>query len=167
MTTRAVQTGGRPRGRAVFMAALTTFVLSAAAFKTTRHARDDRDRLQGKWQVVDARARFGAEPAMDLKDVAGSWTIVVAGDTLTMHDLGTDDSVATYTFVLDTSVSPRRIGMHSQAPATAMTRSGIYRVGIDTLWFALPIEQWSDRPVPPRNFADSNALALILTRSKH
>lgn len=130
-------------------------------------AAGDHDALQGSWQVVDARGRVGAETATVLTDIVAHGTIVFVGNKLTMRDVGGgEDSSSTFAFTLDTLASPRHIDLVGEGSSDGNKWNGIYRIDGDSLWIALPIEHFSDRPVRPVDFGGSNSMELLLKRRR-
>jgi uncharacterized protein (TIGR03067 family) len=135
----------------------------SAQLRTADRVRGDRDALQGGWRV----AALGGDTATGLVGIIGKGTIVVTGDTVVMRDIGNGENVSSrYTFSLDTLPSPHRIDLVDGGSSGGSRWSGIYRIVADTLTLALPIEHWSDRPVPPADFGGPNTLVLILKREK-
>jgi uncharacterized protein (TIGR03067 family) len=146
------------------MACAVTIGISACAHASA----GDQKALQGSWQVVDARARLGSDTATALEDIAGHGTIIFVGNKVTLRDVGNGrDSSSTFAFTLDAAASPRRIDMIGEGPSQGNRWIGIYRIAGDSLQLALPIEHWTDRPVPPIDFGASNTMALILRRERH
>jgi uncharacterized protein (TIGR03067 family) len=139
------------------MACAMTLGLSAASVV---HA-GDQEALQGSWRVSDARIRLDSGPALDFSQSHG--TLVFIDDKVTMRDVGMGDSSVTFTFTLDTSVSPRRINLAGNA---GFTWAGIYRITGDSVRVTLPVEHWNDRPVPPTDFGAPNTTTLILNRER-
>ena len=124
----------------------------------------DRTALQGTWRVVDARARMSNEPAMIIDGLVDRGTVEFAGDTVTIRQLANADW-ARYEFRLDTITSPRRILLSDRAAADGGRWTGLYRISRDTLRLSLPVEHFSDRPVPPADFNAPNTAAYILVRA--
>lgn len=124
----------------------------------------DLDALQGRWRVIDARARMSNEPAMIIDGVHDRGTVEFSGDTIRLRQLASDDAV--YTFTLDTVASPRRIRMINAKVADSAKWTGIYRISGDTLRLSLPVEHFSNRPVPPTGFNAPNTAAYILKRDR-
>jgi uncharacterized protein (TIGR03067 family) len=142
---------------------LTALVAVAGAWGRTTPA--DQDVLQGTWRVVDARARMSNEPAMIIDGLIDRGTIEFAGTRVTMRQLGESD-FASYDFTLDTLASPRRLRMIDLAARDSARWTGIYRVSRDTLRLSLPIEHYSNRPVPPAGFNSPNTVAYTFKRDR-
>src|SRR6185436_1784534 len=123
----------------------------------------DLDALRGSWRVIDARARMSNEPGMIIDGLVDRGTVEFSGDTITMRQLGNTD-LASYAFVLDTVASPRRIRMVDSTTPGGVRWTGIYKITGDTLRLSLPIEHFSDRPVPPASFNAPNTAAYIFKR---
>ena len=105
------------------------------------------------------------EPAMIIDGMVDRGTIEFAGNRVTMRELGHAD-VATFEFTLDTLVSPRRIRMIDPSTADSARWTGIYRLSGDTLRLSLPIEHYSDRPIPPPSFNAPNTVAYTFRRDR-
>jgi uncharacterized protein (TIGR03067 family) len=125
----------------------------------------DQEALQGVWHVAQWTARNVGQAPITLGDTVDLGTITFAGNEVTMRIIGLGDSHS-FTFTLDTLASPRRIRLVGEGSIKGDQWSGIYRVGGDSLRLALPIEHWTDRPVPPTDFTASNTMAVSLTRAK-
>jgi uncharacterized protein (TIGR03067 family) len=123
----------------------------------------DRDALDGRWRVADARARMSNEPAMLIDGMVGTGSVEFSRDTIRMRSLGHGD-VLTYSFTLDSAASPRRIRMVDAAAPDSGRWVGLYRVNGDTLRLSLPIEHFGNRPTPPTAFNAPNTAAYIFTR---
>lgn len=120
----------------------------------------DRETLQGRWEVSDARARLDSQPVVDESKYHG--TMVFTGNKVTMQILSFGDTSVTVAFTLDTTASPRRINLAQDGG----TWAGVYRIMGDSLRVALPIEHWTDHPVPPTHFGASNTMTYILRRER-
>jgi uncharacterized protein (TIGR03067 family) len=125
--------------------------------------RNDFEKLQGRWRIADARARMSNEPAMIIDGLVDRGTIEFTGNTVTMRQLPHVD-LASFTFTLDTLVSPRRLRMIDATAADSARWTGIYRITGDTLRLSLPISHSSNNPVPPAGFNAPNTAAYILRR---
>ena len=125
----------------------------------------DQETLQGIWRVTDARARMSNEPAMIIDGMVDVGTVEFSGDTIVMRQLGHGD-VMTYRFTLDARAVPRRIRMVDPGAADSGRWVGIYSVSGDTLRLSLPIEHFSDRPIPPPSFNAPNTAAYTLRRDR-
>jgi uncharacterized protein (TIGR03067 family) len=121
--------------------------------------------LQGTWRIIDARARMSNEPAMTIDGMVGSGSVEFDGRTIRMRALGHGD-VMTYSFTIDSSLSPRRIRMVDPTVPDSGRWVGIYRITGDTLRLSLPIEHFSDRPVPPAGFNAPNTAAYTFLRER-
>lgn len=150
------QRGSWAARRAPRLAAACAVTLGLAAMSLVRAG--DRETLQGNWRVLDARIRLDSGAALDESKYHG--TIAFVANEVSMRIPGLDSSM-TFAFTLDTAVSPRRINLAQDGG----TWAGIYRITGDTLRVALPIEHWTDRPVPPTGFGAPNTETLILTRA--
>jgi uncharacterized protein (TIGR03067 family) len=136
---------------------------TAGAQTPTVSRTQDRDALQGTWRVIDARARMSNEPAMIIDGLVDRGTVEFRGDTVILRQLGSGDR-AVYIFNLDTARRPRQIRLVDPTAADSGRWTGLYRVASDTLRLSLPIEHFSNRPVPPADFNAPNTAAYILTR---
>jgi uncharacterized protein (TIGR03067 family) len=145
--------------RTLSMICLLVVAVSAMAGRVM----SDHEALQGKWRVIDARARLDSEPATVATEGLRAGTIIFALNRMTMRDISGNGDFA---FSLDTSTSPRRIDLLGEGSSSGMTWSGIYRVTSDTLRLSLPIEHWTDRHDYPKTFGGPNALTLLLARVK-
>lgn len=121
--------------------------------------------LQGTWRVIDARARMSNEPAMNLDGMVGSGTVDVAGRTIIFRGLGHGDA-GRYSFTLDSTATPRRIRMVDATAPDSGRWVGIYRITGDTLRLSLPVEHFSDRPIPPTGFNAPNTVAYTFLRDR-
>jgi uncharacterized protein (TIGR03067 family) len=165
LTVQASVWATRGAARVTGLAITCALVVSVSAMAYL--AGGDREALQGSWQVMDARAEVGGGEAMVLTDIIALGTISFVSNKMTMRDIGVSkDSISTFTFMLDTAVSPRHIDMVGEGSSEGIKWSGIYRIMGDSLWLTLPIEHFSDRPDRPSNFGGSNTFALILRRGR-
>jgi uncharacterized protein (TIGR03067 family) len=103
------------------------------------------------------------EPAMIIDGIVDRGTVEFSGDTITMRQLGHAD-LAKYSFTLDTLAAPRRIRMFDATATDSARWVGIYRIARDTLRLSLPIEHFSDKPIPPASFNAPNTVAYTLIR---
>jgi uncharacterized protein (TIGR03067 family) len=125
----------------------------------------DLEALQGVWRVTDARARMSNEPAMIIDGMVDRGSVQFSGGTITMRQLGHGD-VMSFRFTLDTRATPRRIRMYDATAPDSGRWVGIYSLRGDTLRLSLPIEHFSERPVPPPSFNAPNTAAYTLRRDR-
>jgi uncharacterized protein (TIGR03067 family) len=142
---------------------VTTLIDGLKPDAAANYGLSDRDALEGRWRVADARARMSNEPAMIIDGMIGTGTVEFTGDTIRMRGLGHGDAL-TYSFTLDSATTPRRIRMVDAAAPDSGRWVGIYRVSGDTLRLSLPIEHFGNRPIPATSFNAPNTAAYILTR---
>jgi uncharacterized protein (TIGR03067 family) len=139
-------------------------ILCALLHGASVPTRSDQDVLQGAWRAIDARARMSNEPAMIIDGIVDRGTVEFIGSTIVMRQLGNTDA-ATYSYTLDTLTRPRRIRLFDATMPDSGKWTGIYRINGDTLRLSLPVEHFSDRPVPPVSFNGPNTVAYTFTRS--
>jgi uncharacterized protein (TIGR03067 family) len=132
--------------------AMMTVLLLAAAPKDA--AREDRDRLQGTWTVVESEKNGTPTPKDDLKKTPVKLTF--HGDKLVVR-LG-EQKEAEQTFTLDPGKNPKQIDV---TPAA----KGIYEIDGDTLRLRF-FHEGKERPKGFKSKTAPGESFLILKRDK-
>jgi uncharacterized protein (TIGR03067 family) len=144
---------------------LAVALVTTLTFAEAGRPASDYDALQGTWRVTDARARMSNEPAMNIDGLVDRGTIEFSGDTVIMRQLGHAD-LASFAFILDTTVAPRRLRMFDATATDSAKWTGIYHVAGDILRVSLPVSHDSQRPGPPASFNAPNTVAYTFRRDR-
>jgi RNA polymerase sigma factor (sigma-70 family) len=108
--------------------------------KEPEQARQDREAMQGTWELVEAETKNGRATADQIR----GFKVVVKGDRITFNPDGENRSS---TFKLDPSKSPKAIDLiPTDGPAQGQTVPGIYELKGDTLKLCADNEEGRDRP---------------------
>lgn len=133
----------------------------AADDKKADPAKQDRDRLQGKWQMTRAAAEFKANGA-DLLPVVNALVrtnLEIAGDKLTASDKAADKQL--FTFTVDAAKKPKAIDLTAE-PKKDRKILGVYELEGDVLRVCVGVG--TARPVEVK--PHPGTLFLIYQRQK-
>jgi uncharacterized protein (TIGR03067 family) len=141
---------------------LTLSVLAAATLAGgaagAEDVANDRDRLQGEWQIVAITDAGEPVPREKLKGLK----FVFEGDTLTMASAEKGAELEKFGFTLDPSSKPKGIDLTEKGTAIP----AIYELEGDTLRLCLPARTATERPAAFESKKGSKVSLIVLQRVK-